>query len=65
MVERRRDRFDPEVLVVVEENMRILDEAIGQLHLALEEDPGNRRLHFLLATRYQQEVNLVKRVVRV
>ena len=65
MVERRRDRFDPEVLVVVEENMRILDEAIGQLHLALEEDPGNRRLHLLLATRYQQEVNLVKRVVRV
>ena len=65
MIERRRDRFDPEVLVVVEENMRILDEAIGQLHLALEEDPGNRRLHLLLATRYQQEVNLVKRVVRV
>jgi hypothetical protein len=65
MVERRRDRLDPEVLVVVEENMRILDQAIGQLHLALEEDPGNRRLHLLLATRYQQEVNLVKRVIRV
>lgn len=65
MVERRRDQMDPEVLVVVEENMRILDEAIGQIYLALEEDPGNRRLHLLLATRYQQEVNLVKRVVRV
>ncbi|MGB5817183.1 MAG: zf-HC2 domain-containing protein [Thermoanaerobaculia bacterium] len=65
VLERRRDRLEPEVLVVVEENMRILDEAIGQLHLALEEDPGNRRLHFLLATRYQQEVNLAKRVSRV
>jgi hypothetical protein len=65
MLERRRDRWDPEVLVVVEENMRILDEAIGQLYLALEEDPGNRRLHFLLASRYQQEVNLVKRVIHV
>lgn len=65
MLERRRDRFDPEVLVVVEENMRLLDEAIGQLYLALEEDPGNRRLHLLLASRYQQEVNLVKRVIRV
>ena len=65
MVERRRDQMDPEVLVVVEENMRILDEAIGQIYLALEEDPTNRRLHLLLATRYQQEVNLVKRVVRV
>lgn len=65
IVERRRDRLDPEVLAVVEENMRILDEAIGQLHLALEEDPGNRRLHLLLAARYQQEVNLVKRVSRV
>jgi len=65
MLERRRDRFDPEVLVVVEENMRLLDEAIGQLYLALEEDPGNRRLHLLLASRYQQEVNLVKRVIHV
>ncbi|TNF83211.1 MAG: hypothetical protein EP299_01045 [Acidobacteria bacterium] len=65
MLERRRDEMDPEVLVVVEENMRLLDEAIGQLHLALEEDPGNRRLHLLLATRYQQEMNLVKRVIRV
>ena len=65
MLERRRDRFDPEVLVVVEENMRLLDEAIGQLYLALEEDPGNRRLHLLLASRYQQEVKLVKRVIHV
>jgi hypothetical protein len=65
MLESRRDRMDPEVLVVVEENMRILDEAIGQIHLALEEDPENRRLHLLLANRYQQEISLAKRVSRV
>ena len=42
--------------------MRIIDQAIGQIRIALEEDPLNQRLNMLLATQYQREVQLLKRV---
>ncbi len=65
VVERGRDLLDPETMAVVEANMALLDEAIGELRGALEEEPVNRRLRLLLAARYQQEVRLLQRVSRV
>ena len=64
-VERQRDIMDPETIEVVEQNVRIIDQAIGEIRQALENDPDNRRLYLQLAARYQQEMSLVKRVNRV
>lgn len=61
-VERQKDQLSPETVAVLEENMRIIDQAIGQIRFALEEDPLNQQLHLLLAAHYQREVQLLKQV---
>lgn len=61
-VQSRSDRLSPETQAAVEENMRIIDQAIGQIRTALEEDPLNQRLNMQLAAQYQHEVHLLKRV---
>ena len=45
--------------------MILLDQAIGELRAALDEDPQSLRLRMLLASRYQQERKLLQRVSRV
>lgn len=37
----RRDDLSPETLAIVEENLRIIDEAIQEVRTALEKDPAN------------------------
>jgi hypothetical protein len=61
-VRSQSDRLSPETRAVVEENMNIIDQAIGQIRTALEDDPLNPRLNMLLAAQYQHEVELLKRV---
>ena len=64
-IERHRDVVDVGTLTVFEENMALLDQAIGELRAALDEDPQNLRLRMLLAARYQQERKLLQKVNRV
>jgi len=64
-IERRRDVVEADTLLVLEENMILLDHAIGEIRTALEEDPQNLRLRMLLAARYQQERKLLQKVSRV
>ena len=64
-IERRRDVVEADTFLVLEENMILLDRAIGEIRTALEEDPQNLRLRMLLAARYQQERKLLQKVSRV
>lgn len=64
-IERHRDVVESDTLRIWEENMTILDQAIGELRAALDEDPQNLRLRMLLASRYQQERKLLQKVSRV
>lgn len=64
-IERHRDVLEDETLQILEENMGVLDQAIGELRTALDEDPQNLRLRMLLASRYQQERKLLQKVSRV
>ena len=64
-LERHRGILDPEVVAAMERGAREIDTAIGQIREALGQNPGDRRLQLLLASRYQQEVDLLKRVSRV
>jgi anti-sigma factor RsiW len=64
-IERQRGVLPPEVVDTLKENMRILDDAVGELRAALDDDPLNRRLNLLLAARYQQESELAMRVNRI
>jgi hypothetical protein len=64
-IELRRDLLGPEASRSVEESLRILDQAVGEIRLALDENPGDRRLRLLLAAKYQHEVRLLQRVSRI
>lgn len=65
LLERHRDVVDAQTIQVLEENILLLDRAIGELSSALNEDPRNRNLRLLLAARYQQEMRLLQKVTRV
>ncbi len=59
-----RDAVSPETREVVERNLRIIDQAIGELRLALEADPGNPHLESLLLARHRSELDLLRRLRR-
>jgi hypothetical protein len=65
MLEARRQELPAETIAAVEENLLIIEEAIQEIQLALEQNPDNRQLTFLLADRYQREIELLKRLSRV
>ena len=64
-LERQRGILSLETLTTIEENAELIDQAIAQVRTAMEESPGDRQLELLLATRYKQEVALLKRVNQV
>lgn len=64
-LERRRDTLPAAAFSQLEANARLIDQAIAEVRSALEQNPSDRRLEHLLATRYQQEVSLLKQVNRV
>ena len=64
-LDRQRDRLPAESIRAVEENLHLIDEAIREIRAALAKDPDNPKLNFLLASAYQQEVHLLKRLSNV
>jgi hypothetical protein len=58
----RRDSLDPEAQRQVDENLLIIDQAITSIYQALQDNPQNRELEFLLASTYQREVNFLKQM---
>lgn len=64
-IEMRRDLLGPEASQSVEESLQVLDQAVAEIRLALNENPDDRRLRLALAAKYQQEVRLLQRVSRI
>jgi anti-sigma-K factor RskA len=56
-----RDRLSPETVAVLDENLAVIAQAVGEIRAALEKDPGNQRLIRSLVAAYDQEVDLLKR----
>ncbi len=54
--------MSPEAREVVERNLRIIDQAIRELRVALQADPGNPRLENLLLTQHRTEIDLLQRL---
>ena len=62
VVAAREAELVPEIASAIVDDVRALNDAIGQIRLALEEHPDNRRLNLVLAAKYQQEVALLHRL---
>lgn len=65
VIDRRGDHLSPQALAVVQANVEIIDQAIAEILTALDQEPGNRELHLLLATQYHHEVELLNQLSRL
>ncbi|CAN5277445.1 hypothetical protein BH18GEM1_BH18GEM1_11090 [soil metagenome] len=63
-LESRRSDFDPATIRLVEDNLRIIDDAIRESRTALDADPGNEILHELIFASYKQKIDLLQRATR-
>jgi hypothetical protein len=59
----RSATFDPATMRVVEDNIRLIDEAIGRLRIALIDSPENTYVARQLARAYDRKLETLRRVV--
>ncbi len=60
-LERGRDRLAPETVQVLENNLRIIDQALNDARTALQQDPANAQLRDYLANSVQRKLDLMRR----
>lgn len=61
----RRDTLPPETVQGVEANLHTIDEALGQIRVALQQDPDNPQLARLLTTTHRRKVAFLQQVVKL
>ena len=62
ILETHRADLPPETVAALDENLRSIDRAIAEIHLALESNPEHHALSFLLAEAYRREADLLERL---
>jgi hypothetical protein len=63
VLEQRRERMDTAVVRSVEENLRVMDEAIRKARAALLSDPANSDVAALLAATQESKLRMLRRAV--
>jgi hypothetical protein len=58
--DQRRSELRPETVEVVEQNLRLIDQAIVRTREALATDPGSPDLTLLLSSAYEMEIELLR-----
>ncbi len=61
----RRSSLSPETRKAVDENLRVIDDALKQVRDALDEDPGNQQLARMLASTHQKKLDLLLRLLKL
>lgn len=65
IVAERRDMLDEETVRTIEENLLVIDRAIGQARRALELDPASTYLNEHLVTTMQQKLEFLRQAARM
>lgn len=65
VLDSRRHELAPETVELLEENLRVIDEAISQMWSALENDPAHSGNRHLFNNLYQKKVTLLRQAVRL
>ncbi len=60
-----RDRLSPETQAVVDENLAIIGNAIGEIKTALEKDPGDQQLIRSLVAAHDREIDLLQQATQL
>ena len=63
-LEYRRKDLSPTALAVIEQNLRIIDEAIRETQAALAADPRNERVAELLWASWEKKIDLLERAAQ-
>jgi hypothetical protein len=61
----QRERLDPRTVVVLERNLRVIDDAIAEARQALATDPANALLNAHLAGARQRKLDLLRRAALI
>jgi predicted anti-sigma-YlaC factor YlaD len=64
-IEARRDTLAPETLAAVEQNLRVIDDALKSLREALRNEPDDQQLTQLLTGTHKRKLEALRRVVRL
>lgn len=65
MLREHRERLDPRTVVVLERNLRVIDDAIAEAREALAADPANTLLNAHLAGARQRKLDLLRRAALI
>ena len=65
VLQSRRDELSPETITVLDENLRVIDEAIRLMWTAIETDPGYALNRHLFTNLYQKKVMLLQQAIRL
>lgn len=65
MLREHRERLDPRTVVVLERNLRVIDDAIAEARQALAADPANSLLNAHLAGARQRKLDLLRRAALI
>jgi len=63
LLEQRRERMDTAVVRSVEENLRVMDDAIRKAQTALLSDPANYDVAAILAATQESKLRMLRRAV--
>ena len=61
----RRATLPPATVQALDENLRVIDQALVEVRAAVLADPTNPRLNHLLASTHQRKVDTLRRVVKL
>jgi len=57
---RLRHRLPPDAVAAVEDNLEVIDEALAEIWLVLEDEPNNEALLRVLTATYRQKVSVLE-----
>lgn len=63
VLQTRRDQLAPQTVATLEENLRVIDEAIRESRAALAADPNSPELARMLTDTYDAKLNVLRRAV--
>jgi anti-sigma factor RsiW len=64
-LQERKDELEPETLASVERNLAVIDEALAELHRALEKDPARPELGRMLVWTHRKRVDVLRKMVKL
>jgi hypothetical protein len=64
-LETRRASLSPESAAAIDENLKVIDQALAEIRVALERDPSSPRLGRMLTSTYEKKIQTLRRVLKL